>query len=148
MKTIVITGATGFIGVHLLQQLYTEDCVIYAVTRAGSPNLARLTAFPKVKTVFCDMAEMPQLRHLLPEHIDVFYHLAWDGTRRPQRDDEVLQKKNYQAALQAYEIARGKGCRKFIGAGSQAEYGKTVAKRKTGRHGRDLAPVLQRIRPV
>lgn len=126
MKTIVITGATGFIGVHLLQQLYTDDCEIYAVTRDGSPNRARLTVFPKVKTVCCDMAAAPQLRNLLPEHIDVFYHLAWEGTRRPQRDDEVLQKKNYQAALQAYEIAREKGCRRFVGAGSQAEYGKTV----------------------
>ena len=126
MKTIVITGATGFIGVHLLEQLYNDDCVIYAVTRAGSPNRTRLNAFSNVKTVFCDMAEMPQLRHLLPEHIDVFYHLAWEGTRRPQRDDEALQRKNYLEALQAYEIAKEKGCRKFIGAGSQAEYGKTV----------------------
>ena len=126
MKTIVITGATGFIGVHLLQQLYTDDCEIYAVVRTGSPNRARLTAFPKVKTVCCDMEALPQLRNLLPEHIDVFYHLAWEGTRRPQRDDEALQRKNYLEAIQAYEIAREKGCRKFIGAGSQAEYGKTV----------------------
>lgn len=126
MKTIVITGATSFIGVHLLQQLYTDEFEIYAVTRAGSKNLSRLAAFPKVETVFCDLCDMEKLRDLLPTHIDVFYHLAWDGTRRPRRDDEALQRQNYVAALQAYTVAGEKGCRKFIGVGSQAEYGKTV----------------------
>lgn len=35
-----------------------------------------------------------------------------------------LQKRNVQYALDAVEVAKRFGCRKFIGAGSQAEYGR------------------------
>ena len=126
MKTIVITGATSFIGIHLLQQLYTEGHVIYAVAREGSKNLVRLKEFPKVKTVFCNIADIQNLRGLLPVKVDLFYHLAWEGARRPYRNDEAMQQNNYEAALTVYNIARDKGCRKFIGVGSQAEYGKTI----------------------
>ena len=124
MKTIVITGATSFIGFHLLQQLYFKDCSIYAVVRPGSKNLVRLELFPKVTIIFCDIEEIISLDVKLPERIDVFYHLAWEGARRPHRDDEKMQANNYEAALVAYAVAHKKGCRKFIGVGSQAEYGK------------------------
>ena len=126
MKSIVITGATSFIGVHLLQQLYTGGHEIYAVVREGSKNIVRLKDFPEVKIVFCNIVDMDNLRELLPKKINLFYHLAWEGARRPYRDDEAMQLNNYNAALKAYNVARDKGCRKFIGVGSQAEYGKTI----------------------
>ena len=126
MMTIVITGATSFIGVHLLHQLYSDGHEIYVVAREGSSHLVRLKEFPKVKIVYCILTNMEALKELLPEKIDLFYHLAWEGARRPYRDDEAMQQNNYEAALTVYNIARDKGCRKFIGVGSQAEYGKTI----------------------
>ena len=54
---------------------------------------------------------------------DVFYHLAWAGTTGAARNDAELQLKNIEYTLDAVKLAKQMGCRKFIGAGSQAEYG-------------------------
>ena len=54
---------------------------------------------------------------------DVFYHFAWDGTSKETRDDPQTHLNNIQYTLDAVGLAHRLGCRKFIGAGSQAEYG-------------------------
>lgn len=127
MKKIVITGATSFIGVHLIEELSRQGKYdIYAVIRPRSANRHRLDFISGIHVVECSLADMDKLSDKLPEQIDVFYHLAWEGARRPQRDDAVLQENNYAAALKAFSLAAAKKCQVFIGAGSQAEYGKTV----------------------
>ena len=123
-KKIVITGATGFIGVHLIKEWLTKDCEIYAIVRPGSSNRKRI---PQSDRVHCLEVNMDQYSKL-PEMIttcDSFYHLAWEGARAPMRDDVLLQKKNYLCALQAFEAANKMGCKFFLGSGSQAEYGIT-----------------------
>lgn len=127
MKTIVITGATSFIGVHLIEELAKQEkYIIYAVIRPQSSNKYRLDSIAGIHVLECDLTEMNNLSAMLPDRIDVFYHLAWEGARRPQRDDAMLQENNYKAAVEAFRLAEAKGCQVFVGAGSQAEYGKTV----------------------
>lgn len=55
---------------------------------------------------------------------DAFYHFAWNGTFGDTRNDMALQVQNIQYSLNAVELAEALGCRCFIGAGSQAEYGR------------------------
>lgn len=55
---------------------------------------------------------------------DAFYHFAWNGTFGDTRNDMTLQVQNIQYSLDAVELAEALGCRTFIGAGSQAEYGR------------------------
>jgi len=52
------------------------------------------------------------------------YHFAWDGTTGAGRDDMYLQTRNIRHALDAVGAAARLGCKAFIGAGSQAEYGR------------------------
>lgn len=123
MTRIVVTGATSFIGVHLIQALQKESVEVYAVIRPNSRNQKRLDDFSGLHIISCELKDMDKLENLLPENIDLFYHLAWEGARKPYRDDEKIQQLNYQAAVQAYQVVKEKNCRKFIGVGSQAEYG-------------------------
>lgn len=125
MKTVVVTGATSFIGVHLIQELQKEYPQVYAVVRPSSKHLSRLNKCQGVQIIPCFLQEMERLAEIIPEQIDVFYHLAWEGARQPYRDDKIIQQINYEAAVQAYLVAKDKKCKKFIGVGSQAEYGKT-----------------------
>ena len=54
----------------------------------------------------------------------VFYHLGWSGTFGEQRNDAGMQQKNVEYTLDAVRLAMHLGCTHFIGAGSQAEYGR------------------------
>ena len=47
------------------------------------------------------------------------------GTTGAARNDMPLQTRNIASALQAAELAAKLGCNTFVGAGSQAEYGRT-----------------------
>ena len=125
MKKIVITGATGFIGIHLIKQWLEKDAEVYAVIRPNSKNAGRIPKNDHVHIVELKMEEYDNLPGLIG-FADYFYHLAWEGARAPFRDDEEMQKNNYECTLQAYEAAKKLGCKFFLGSGSQAEYGSTT----------------------
>lgn len=55
--------------------------------------------------------------------IDAWIHFAWDGVGSTGRSDTNIQIENIQNAKKAYLYAKLLGARKFLFAGSQAEYG-------------------------
>lgn len=55
--------------------------------------------------------------------IDAWIHFAWDGVGSAGRSDTNIQIVNIQNAKKAYLYAKLLGARKFLFAGSQAEYG-------------------------
>lgn len=129
MKTIVITGATSFIGVHIIKEYLRHDCKVIGVVRSNSKNLNRLPSNDNLKIIKLDMNEIEKILEKLEEiKVDIFYHLAWEGARVPYRDDSVLQNNNYECALKAMSVAKKLGSKIFIGSGSQAEYGKCNGK--------------------
>ena len=125
MAKIIVTGATSFIGVPLINGLLKNHNEVVAVVRPHSKNLSRLKIQTGLTVIACPLTNMDMLPELIGGQADIFYHLAWDGTRVPQRDDENLQHHNYIAALAAFQAAGKLGCQKFVGVGSQAEYGRT-----------------------
>lgn len=56
--------------------------------------------------------------------IDCFYHFGWTFTDHEGRNDPEKQEMNIRYTLDAISLAKRCGCRKFVGAGSQAEYGR------------------------
>ena len=54
---------------------------------------------------------------------DCLVHLAWNGVRKPYRDDKVVQEENYFNSLDLFNKIIKMGCKKIINIGSQAEYG-------------------------
>lgn len=121
---IVITGATSFVGTNLIHRLaQKENNQIWAVVRPNSANRYKIPEFQNVRVIELDMKRMKELPGKIAESMDVFFHLAWEGVRAPQRDDSDMQQQNYLAALEAVEACHKLGCKKFICSGSQAEYG-------------------------
>lgn len=129
MKNAIITGATSSIGVQLIKALLKDDFKVVAVVRPNSKNSSRLPLDDKVKVVELDMDEIQLLvNNVEKTGYDVFYHLAWEGVRVPYRDDVDLQLANYNNTVKAFEVANELNCKVFIGAGSQAEYGRCIGK--------------------
>ena len=124
MKKAVITGPTGAIGMALIQCLADNGIDVVAVVRPGSARADRIRESERVSVVYCDLKELDKLPSLIEGGADVFYHFAWDGTFGDSRNNMYLQNNNVKYALDAVEAAYELGCKTFIGAGSQAEYGR------------------------
>lgn len=124
MKKAVITGPTGAIGMALIQCLADNGINVVAVVRPGSARADRIRESEHVSVVYCDLKELDRLPSLIEGGADVFYHFAWDGTFGDSRNNMYLQNNNVKYALDAVDAAYELGCKTFIGAGSQAEYGR------------------------
>lgn len=125
LRTAVITGATGVLGTALIDKLLANNVRIYVVCRPDSQRNNQIRHHEKIHKIVCDLSQLKQLSRLIAADCDIFYHFAWLGTGDPRnRMDMRLQTLNIQYALDAVETAKILGCTVFIGAGSQAEYGR------------------------
>ena len=121
MKNYIVTGAAGFLGCNLTERLMQEENAhIYAVVRPNSPHNARLAPSERLTLVPADLSDYARLDELIGTSCDVFFHLAWQGSRY----DFAAQYGNIADTLGALEAAARLGCRRFICTGSQAEYGR------------------------
>lgn len=124
MKKAIVTGPTGAIGIALIKQLIEHEVEVVAVCRKGSARLKNLPVHSLVTCVEVDLDSLLELPKIVDTSFDVFYHFGWDGTFGGTRNDLSRQLKNIQYTLEAVEVASKIGCKRFIGAGSQAEYGR------------------------
>ena len=125
MKAI-ISGATGAIGMALIHELIATGHEILVLCRESSPRSKNIPDHALVKKIDCPLDRMCGLEP--NEKYDVFYHFAWEGTTGASRNDMYLQNRNVKYTLDAVELAKRCGCHTFIGAGSQAEYGRVEGK--------------------
>ncbi len=122
MQKVIVTGAASMIGCALIKECIANDIEVLALVRKNSAHLDRLPKSDLIKIYECNLNELINLK--ITGEYDVFYHLAWDFSAKESRDNPILQEPNIKYTLDAVELARALKCHKFIGAGSQAEYGK------------------------
>lgn len=123
MKKIVITGATSFIGRHLIHEMNNKNYKIYAVIRKNSNKKELINKINNIEIIELDMENIDLLDNYIKEECDTFYHFAWNGTRKEERDNKDIQMQNVSNSLKALEMAKKLHCKSFFAAGSQAEYG-------------------------
>ena len=124
MRRIVITGATGAIGTAVVKQMIKENVEVLVLCRENSKRNDRIPKHDLVKMKYCSLDELKDLKNDSNEPYDVFYHFGWSGTTGAFRNNMTEQLQNVQYTLDAVEAAARLGCKKFVGAGSQAEYGR------------------------
>lgn len=120
----IITGPTGAIGTALCRLLTERGVEVCAVCRPESPRIAALPVSERLRVVECDAGDLTRLPELIPAEADVFYHLAWTHTIGAGRNDMPAQIDNIRCTIDAVRAAKALGCQVFLGAGSQAEYGR------------------------
>ncbi len=131
MKKVVMTGPTGSIGIALIQQCIAQGIRVLAIVRPHSKRTDRIPCSPLVQVVACSLDTLCDLDEKALERAgvesfdyDVCYHFAWEATIGSGRNDMKLQTANIGYALDAVALAARLGCHTFVGAGSQAEYGR------------------------
>ena len=125
MRCAIVTGATGMIGLNLTKLLLSRGYFVYAVAHPASNNRSRLSDMPRLQIIDLALADYHSLPQYIPEGADAFYHFAWEGTRGADRENVQVQQSNCRCTLDAIRAAARMGCRVFVGAGTQAEYGLT-----------------------
>lgn len=123
MKTAVITGATGAIGLALIDRLIKQQFEVLVLCNPDSSRKCRIPNNSRITLLSCAMQEYSRLH--LSNQYDVFFHLAWMGASGAGRDDYYLQNENVRYTLDAVHLAKRLGCHTFVGTGSQAEYGRS-----------------------
>lgn len=124
IENIVVTGATSMIGASIVESFLKTDIKnIYAVVREGCTKLDHIPSDGRVHVITCGMSDYKNLAQMIPEKCDVFYNIAWDGTGQTRNNSIQGQANNIVYSLDALHAAHELGCTKFVGAGSQAEYG-------------------------
>lgn len=122
MNKFVITGATSFLGKHIIKKLIEDDVQVFAIIRPSSKHVSDFDNEPKVKTILSDMDDTEKWVKEIVE-ADYFIHLGWDGIGSNGRSDVQIQQKNIETAVNVFKAAFRIHCKAFLFAGSQAEYG-------------------------
>lgn len=135
MLRVVVTGATSMVGVALIKNflIRQKDVKIYAVVKPESKRGCRLPKDKRVEIIGCDMNDYASLTGKIMEKCDVFYHLAWPrtSTHIEKYEDVIYKAESIRYEIEAVEVAHCLGCNKFIGAGTQAEYGVGISSKIT-----------------
>lgn len=131
MKRVLVTGATGFIGYHLIKVLVLQEVEVYAMCSSNSGNMARLAEFKEVKIIPCNLENMRTIPNIIRERdFDVIYHLAWSGAAGDLRADHDVQIDNIRWTVQLAEVARDLRCKKIVVTGTVCENQCTAILRK------------------
>ncbi|PCI94984.1 hypothetical protein COB11_03140 [Candidatus Aerophobetes bacterium] len=120
----LITGATGFIGSHVVDVILEEpDSLIVALVKKSSDTWRlplRSSRFILVETDFYHVSTTKQ--QLENYSLKNCIHLAWQGVERKYRND-LIQISNQNITSFILNLSKELNINRFIGIGSQAEYG-------------------------
>lgn len=133
ITNVVITGADGFLGSHLIKHLISKGLEVYAIVLPSSPTLYRIKDLKNVNIIETHLDSLESKR-FLPECPLAFIHLAWDGVAPKDRNNQIRQTHNIEIAKIATELAYMIHAQKFILPGSTSEYpyyGKPIDKYAT-----------------
>lgn len=124
MECVVITGADGFVGSHLVQHFAQEGLQVYALIIPDSPAIGRISNIRNVVVLQRNLMTTPvlSLAEKLPKSPAALIHLAWSGVSPESRNYAVNQIANINLCVQAVHLAAEIKAQRFILPGSTAEY--------------------------
>lgn len=122
MGSVIITGATGFIGGALTKTLLSRGLTVIGIdVDANRLNMYR--EYPNFKAIVARFEDYERLPEIINEkEVDVFYHFAWAGGFTTAIRDYKLQMSNAGYAGDALVAAQKIGARKFVYANTYNQY--------------------------
>lgn len=117
---VMLTGATGFLGRHLLAGLQDQSIAIAAVVRSreAAAELGRLG----VDTTIGSVEQPEALREALSKPTDCIFHVAAD-TRQWSRHAEQQTRTNVEGTRNVIHAAREAGVRRLVHTSSVSAFG-------------------------
>lgn len=121
MKRVILTGATGFIGGWLLEELLVQGVQITALV-CDDPNRIPNAVRSRIEIIPYDPENIFDAISLCGRDYDALYNLGWAGVAPEEKNDLTLHVNNIKCALDVVKFATEIECKRFIGIGTVAEY--------------------------
>ena len=99
---VLLTGATGFLGSHLLQGLLNNDYRVIVLKRSFSDTSQIEKLIPKVR-IF-DLDKVPLRRVFEEQHINIVIHSATNYGRSSERVSQIIES-NLMFPIELLELA-------------------------------------------
>lgn len=123
MTNALVTGAAGFIGLHLVAELLKNNVTVYALIEksdeAGKKKLLNVSPNVKIIDNFEQMLKSPES---YPDY-DCIFHLATVGVNPAFNNIELFCDVNIKMACQMIDFAKIYQTKLFVNFGSCFEYG-------------------------
>jgi nucleoside-diphosphate-sugar epimerase len=122
-RSLFVTGAGGFVGAATARAALAAGHEVHALVRhPGAVRLAGLTGDLHVHVA--DLSDSEAIAAILNRaKPEIVIHPAWEGVGGALRAGDV-QFKNIRTTVALVDASIAAGVRKFVGFGSQAEYGR------------------------
>ena len=120
MNVVVVSGANGFVGSALVNELINNNIKVIALDLEGHSD--NLPDSPLVQFHPFELKNALSYTECLKQYSpDTFYHFAWVGSAGNARFNTKLQLDNAQWTIDSLKLAKSIGCKRFVNAGSIME---------------------------
>ena len=123
MAKLFLTGATGFLGGHLLAQALKQGHQVAVLVRDRAKLQPELAQHPKLMVHLGDVVDADSLHRALNRPVDALFHVA-ASTNMWARNNSAQTQVNVQGMANVLTAAKGKIGR-FIATSTVAVYGLT-----------------------
>lgn len=120
MSTAFVTGATGFLGLHLVEQLQERGWRVSAAHRASS-EVSELRARGVSLTVAA-LDDVAALEHAIPEGVDAVFHVA-GNTSIWRHQAEQQTRDNVGGTANVVEAAKRRGAKRMVYTSTWCTFG-------------------------
>jgi nucleoside-diphosphate-sugar epimerase len=138
--SVLLTGAAGFIGAHVVRLLVAEGHKVTALVRPGCDTMWRIAdVAAEVSIIECDLSGLAEVAdRIRAGRPEICIHLAWRGWSGKPAADANLS--SLGLSLELLRMMPRLECRRFVAAGTCFEYelGPQVLSEKTPLRPHDL----------
>ena len=124
-KTILVTGATGFVGSNLARYLVQTGCDVHIITRNESNKWRIQDILSLIKEHSCDLRDFNQVNRLVTDiKPNIIYHLATYGSYPSfQQDLDTMVETNIKGTINLITALSKTKYEVLVNSGTSSEYG-------------------------